>query len=285
MDELEAEAEAVLEAAVAHLRETALVYGLSFDDRAHALAKQKLAQHGFKSLAEVVRFYEEPPLALHDVVQATCAQHTDNIIADLGSLAATSRELQEPSRHRHEGTRAYGDRIAAQLRAAGAAQLRAAASASTGAAATPPAFAPVPAPQVPGHDDSHDTQLAKHKDALMGQDAEYFETPAVVTETIFTTEASSRTVTMLQAVLGDNAAEYATMTAQHMAECDASDPIDLSRHATRLLANKLALAMPDPPGGALAEGKRLNVRLGEAIRGLPVLGNQAPPPPPAAPSP
>ena len=162
MDELEAEAEAVLEAAVAHLRETARLYGLSFDDRAHAFAKQKLAQHGFKSLAAVVRFYEESSLALHEVVQATCAQHTDKIIADLGSLAATSRELQEPSRHRHEGGQARADRIAAQQRAAAAAS----SGASSGSSVSPHLQFAMPIPQVPGDDDSHDTQLAKHKDDL-----------------------------------------------------------------------------------------------------------------------
>ena len=268
MDELEAENEAVLEAAVAHLREVAQKYGLPFDDRTHALAKQKLAQQGFASRAEVVQFYEDSPLVLTEIVQATCAQHTDKIIADLGHHAATSRELQQPSRHRHEAPHVYAARIDTQLRAGGG-----------GSAAAD--FAPVPAPQMPGETDSLETQRAKHKDALMGQDAEYFAPADVVTEITFTAEASDRTVCMLQDALGGAAAaaKYATMTAQHMAECEAPDPTDLSRHATKLLANKLALAMPHLSGDARENVERLNAELMAAIRRLPVLGAQAPAPP------
>jgi len=124
MDELEAEAGALVEAAVAHLRETAVRYGLPFDDRAQSLAKQKLGQQGFASRAEVVRFFEAPPSALHDVVQATCDKYADKIIADLGSLAATSPDLQQPSRWRREGHQARDTRFVAQLHAAATATER-----------------------------------------------------------------------------------------------------------------------------------------------------------------
>ena len=98
MDEFEAEAEAVLEAAVAHLRETSYMYtNVYFDDRTQALAKQTLAQQGFTTRDEVVQFYEASPPALHDLVKATCTQHVDKIIADLGSLTGTGRYLVRPS--------------------------------------------------------------------------------------------------------------------------------------------------------------------------------------------
>jgi len=116
--EQESEAGEALDAATNYLRETMHMYGLELDERAHALVKQKLDQHGFTSRADAVRFYQEGGSSLEEIVTLTCAQHSDSIIAELRSLATTSRALQEPSRYRKEGGSARDRRIDAQLRTA-----------------------------------------------------------------------------------------------------------------------------------------------------------------------
>ena len=84
-------AAATVEAAVAHFRETAYMYGHAFDADSLALIEQHFARQKFSGLSEVVTYYESS-LDLDALVDATCGKHARKILADLRRLAATSRD-------------------------------------------------------------------------------------------------------------------------------------------------------------------------------------------------